>query len=158
MFLRRAKVLEQKKRSLSTAVSLSDRPCGLLVKSSWLQTQRPWFDSRRYQLFWEVLDLERGPLSPVSTIELLGRKSSGFSLESREYCRSEPSLRSRDTLYPQKSALTPPTNDGRSVGIVHSWTQATEFCFVSFSFFVDRLMHKTITIRRHGFEQQSTAE
>jgi hypothetical protein len=30
--------------------------------------------------------LERGPLSLVSTIEeLLGRKSSGFSLESREY-------------------------------------------------------------------------
>jgi hypothetical protein len=34
--------------------------------------------------------LERGPLSLVSTIEeLLGRKSSGFGLESREYCRGE---------------------------------------------------------------------
>jgi hypothetical protein len=33
------------------------------------------FDSRRYQIFWEVLDLERGPLSLVAKIEeLLERK------------------------------------------------------------------------------------
>jgi hypothetical protein len=44
-------------------------------QSSWLQIQRYGFDSRRYQIFWEVVDLERGPLSLVSTIEeLLGRK------------------------------------------------------------------------------------
>jgi hypothetical protein len=36
--------------------------------------------------------LERGPLSLVSTSEvLLGRKSSGPSLESREYGRRDPS-------------------------------------------------------------------
>jgi hypothetical protein len=29
--------------------------------------------------------------------------------------------------YPQKLALTLPTSDGHSVGIVHSWTKATEF-------------------------------
>jgi len=29
--------------------------------------------------------------------------------------------------YPQKLALTPPTGGGRSVGIVRSWTRATEF-------------------------------
>jgi hypothetical protein len=44
-------------------------------QSSWLQIQRSGLDSRRYQIFWEVVSLERGPLSPVSTIkELLGRK------------------------------------------------------------------------------------
>jgi hypothetical protein len=33
------------------------------------------FDSRRYQIFWEVVGLERGPLSLVSTTEeLLDRK------------------------------------------------------------------------------------
>jgi hypothetical protein len=33
------------------------------------------FDSRPYQIFWEVIDLERGPFSLVSTIEeLLERK------------------------------------------------------------------------------------
>jgi hypothetical protein len=31
------------------------------------------------------------------------------------------------TLYPQKLALTSPTSGGRSVGIVHSRTQATGF-------------------------------
>jgi hypothetical protein len=36
--------------------------------------------------------LERGPLSLVSTFEeLLGRKSSGAGLESREYGRKDPS-------------------------------------------------------------------
>jgi hypothetical protein len=39
-----------------------------------------------------LVDLERGPLSLVSTIEeLLGRKSSGSGLESREYGRRDPS-------------------------------------------------------------------
>jgi len=37
-------------------------------------------------------------------------------------------------LYPQKLALTSPTGGGRSVGIVHSRTKATEFMgsYVSF--------------------------
>jgi hypothetical protein len=38
-------------------------------QSSWLQIQRSGFDSRRYQIFWEVVSLERGPLSLVSTTE-----------------------------------------------------------------------------------------
>jgi hypothetical protein len=61
-------------------------------QSSWLQIQRPGFDSRRYQIFREVVGLERGPLSLVSTIEeLLGRKSSGSGLEIREYGCGDPS-------------------------------------------------------------------
>jgi hypothetical protein len=51
-------------------------------QSSWLQIQRSGFDPLRYQIFWEVVSLERDPLSLVSTIEgLLGRKSSGSGLE-----------------------------------------------------------------------------
>jgi hypothetical protein len=47
-------------------------------QSSWLQIQRSEFDSRRYQIFTEVVGLQRGPLSLVSTIEeLLERKSNG---------------------------------------------------------------------------------
>jgi hypothetical protein len=43
--------------------------------------------------------LELGPLSLVSTIEeLLGRKSSGFGLESREYCRKDPLRLPRETF------------------------------------------------------------
>jgi hypothetical protein len=74
--------------------------------------------------------LERGPLSLVSTTEeLLGRKSSGFSLEIREYGRRDPSRLPRVTRYPQSLALSSPTSGGRSVGIVSSRTQATEFSF-----------------------------
>jgi hypothetical protein len=43
-------------------------------------------------LIMSVVGLERGPLSLVTTVEkLLGRKSSGSGLESREYDRREPS-------------------------------------------------------------------
>jgi hypothetical protein len=57
-------------------------------QSSWLQIQRSGFDSRSYQIFREVVGLERGPTSPVSTIEeLLGKNSIGSCLESREYSR-----------------------------------------------------------------------
>jgi hypothetical protein len=84
---------------------------------------------RRYQIFWEVVGLERGTLSLVSTIEeLLGRKSSGSGLENQEYGRRDPPRWPRVTLYPQTLALTSPTRGGRSIGIVRSRTQATE-CF-----------------------------
>jgi hypothetical protein len=57
-------------------------------QSFWLQIQRSGFDSSHYPIFWEVMGLEWGPLSLVSTIEeLLGRKSSGSGLENREYIR-----------------------------------------------------------------------
>jgi hypothetical protein len=97
-------------------------------QSSWLQIQWSGFDSLRYQIFWEVEGLERGPLSLVSTTEeLLGRKSSGSGLESREYSRRDHSRWPRGSLYPQKLALISLASDGRSIGIVRSRTQATEF-------------------------------
>jgi hypothetical protein len=96
--------------------------------NSWLQIQRPGFDSRRYQIFWEAMRMERGPLSLVSTIEkLLERKSSGSGLESENTAVGDSSRWPRRTLYPQKLALTSPTSVGRLVGIVRSRTQATEF-------------------------------
>jgi hypothetical protein len=50
-------------------------------QSSWLQIQRSGFDSRNYQIFWEVVSLEQGPLNLMSTIEeLLEIKSSGSGL------------------------------------------------------------------------------
>jgi hypothetical protein len=53
-------------------------------QSSWLQIQRSGFDSCLHQIFWEVLGLERGPLSLLSAIEeLLARKNTGSSLEPR---------------------------------------------------------------------------
>jgi hypothetical protein len=51
-------------------------------------------------------------------------------LEIREYGRRDPSRWPRGTLCPQTLALTSPTSGGRSVGIVRSRTQATEFSLV----------------------------
>jgi hypothetical protein len=94
---------------------------------SWLQTQRSVFDSRHYQIFWEVLSLERGPLSLVSTIEeLLGRKNSDSGLEDRDYGPRDSPRWAGDTLHTQQFLLSSPTSGGRSVGIVRSRTKATE--------------------------------
>jgi hypothetical protein len=95
-------------------------------QSFWIHIQRSGFDSRRYQVFCEVVDLERGPLSLVSTSdELLGRKSSGPGIKSREYGRGDPSRWPSGTLYRRKFALTSPTSGSRSVGVVRSRTQVT---------------------------------
>jgi hypothetical protein len=47
------------------------------------------------------------------TEELLGRKSCGSGLENRDYGSRDPSCWPRDTLYPQKLALTSQTSGGR---------------------------------------------
>jgi hypothetical protein len=53
-----------------------------VVRVSGYRSRGPGFDSRRYQIFGEVVDLERGPLSLVRIIEeLLEWKSSGSGLE-----------------------------------------------------------------------------
>jgi hypothetical protein len=44
-----------------------------------------------------------------------------------EYGRRDPSRWPRGTLYPQKLTLTLLTSGGRSVGVVRSQIQATEF-------------------------------
>jgi hypothetical protein len=95
---------------------------------SWLQIQMSVFDSRRYQIFWEVVGLERGPLSLMSTIEeLLGRNSRGSDLEIRKYGRKDPSRWPRGTVYPQTLALTLLPSLGPAIGVVHSMAQPTQF-------------------------------
>jgi hypothetical protein len=97
-------------------------------QSSWLQKQRSEYDPRHNQIFWEVVGLEWGPLSLVSTTEeLLERKNICSGLESREYGGSDPSRWPCGTLYPQKLAVTSLKSGGCSVGIVRSLTKATEF-------------------------------
>jgi hypothetical protein len=44
---------------------------GLVVRVPGYRSRGSGFDSRRYQIFWEVVGLERGPLSLMSTIEEL---------------------------------------------------------------------------------------
>jgi hypothetical protein len=43
---------------IKSVVNIFDRLCGLVLR-----------DFQLYQIFWEVVGLERGPLSLVSTIE-----------------------------------------------------------------------------------------
>jgi hypothetical protein len=104
-----------------------DRLCGLVVRVLWLQIQRPGFDSRHYQKK-KVVGLERGPLSLVSTTEeLLERK-----VEAPVYKIENTAVRIRHADHVassirKKSAITSPTSGSRSVGIVRSRTQTTEF-------------------------------
>jgi hypothetical protein len=72
-----------------------------LCNGFWLQIQRYGFDSWCCQIFWEVVDLERGPLSLVSAIEeLFKRKSSASRLKSRSYGSRDPPRWPRDTPLP----------------------------------------------------------
>jgi hypothetical protein len=49
----------------------TDRLCGLVVRVSGYRYRGLGIDSRRYQIFWVVVGLERGPLSLVRSIEEL---------------------------------------------------------------------------------------
>jgi hypothetical protein len=104
----------------------------------WSSGQRSWLQILEVRIFREVVGLERGPLSLVSTVEeLLGRNSSGSGLERRKYGRRDPWWWTCNTLYPHKLALISPTSGGRSVGIVCSRTQATELvCLWLFLFYL----------------------
>jgi hypothetical protein len=95
-------------------------------QDSRLQIQRSGFESWIYQIFWEIVGLERSPLSLMSiTEELLGRRNSDSGQEKTRW--------PRDTLYPQKLALTSTTSGGRSVSIVRSQTKATELLLIYFN-------------------------
>jgi hypothetical protein len=99
--------------------------------SSWLQIQRSRI---RFPALPDFLR-SSGP-GPGSTQPreynwgATWKKNSGSGLENREYGRRHPSRRPRGTLYPQKLVLISPTSGGRSVGIVRSRTQTTEFFFL----------------------------
>jgi hypothetical protein len=126
-------------------------------QSSWLQIQRCGFDFWRYQIFRELVGLERGPLSLVSTIkELLERKNSGSGIENRECGRRDPSRWSRDTLYQQMLALTSPTSGCGSVGIIRSRTRVTVFFYtlsikVIHSVYCSIILSSKIKIKRSVF-------
>jgi hypothetical protein len=99
-------------------------------QSFWLHRKRSGLDSRRYHTFWEVVGLERGPISLVGTTEeLLERKNSDSGLETREYARRDSSRWPRGTLYPQKLALTSSTSGGPSFGIFLSWLMARSLVY-----------------------------
>jgi hypothetical protein len=106
-------------RLYSVEWRIRDRLCGLLVRVSVYRSRGLGFDSRRFQIFLEAAGLERGPLSLVRTTEdLLGRNSSGFGQENRDY-RTGGSV-ALTTQHPLSAEVgtTTPRSGGRSVGIV----------------------------------------
>jgi hypothetical protein len=59
-----------------------DRLCGLVVRVPDCSPIGPEFDSRRYQIFWAAVSLERGPLSPCEDKwAATGKKSNGSDVE-----------------------------------------------------------------------------
>jgi hypothetical protein len=99
------------------------------------------FNSWCYQISREVVGLEWGPLSLVSTTEeLLERKSSGYSLETEITATGIRRADHVTPLYPQKLSLTSPTSGGHSVGVGRLQTKATELLlFIILSALVDTL-------------------
>jgi hypothetical protein len=116
-------------RSLCLRVILMDRLCGLVARVPYYRSRGPGFDSRCYHISWEVVGLERGPLSLVRLIEELLERKVAAPVEKTEINGRGDSLRwPRDTLCRLKLALSLPTSGGRSVGIVRWRTNAPEFC------------------------------
>jgi hypothetical protein len=54
------------------------------------------------------------------------------------------------TLYPQTLALTSPTNGGRSVGVVRSQTQATEFVYTQILHIISTFNFPKILLQAHS--------
>ena len=60
------------------------RLCGLVVRVSGYRHRGLGFDSRRYQIFWVVVGLERGPFSLVRSIEELLEKKVAAPVQKTE--------------------------------------------------------------------------
>jgi hypothetical protein len=108
-----------------------------VVSVSGYRYRGPGFDSRLHQIFWVVV-VWNGVHSAswASGGQLrshLNKKCSGSRSRKQRLTAVGISCADHVTpLYPQKLALTSPTGGGRSVGIVHSRTKATEFSLVWF--------------------------
>jgi hypothetical protein len=70
--------IKTKHRGFNPQANYSEHLCGLVVRVPGYRSRGPEFDSRGYQIFWEVVGLERGPLGLVRINEELPEwKSSG---------------------------------------------------------------------------------
>jgi hypothetical protein len=106
----------------------TDRLCGLVVTVPGYRSRGPGSIAGSH-IFLDVVDLEG--IHSASWVQLrsyLKEKSSGSGLKKRDQGRrGSVALTTRQPSMHQKLALTSPTNGGRSVSIVRSLSQATEF-------------------------------
>jgi hypothetical protein len=83
---------------ISPSLSI-DRLCGLVVRDPSYRFRGSGTIPGAY-IFWKVVGLERGPLSLVSTTEVLGRESSGSDLEKQKWgCRGSAEWLHNNLLY-----------------------------------------------------------
>jgi hypothetical protein len=100
----------------------------LVVRVPGYRSRGLGFNSRRHQIFWEVVGLERGPLSLVRiTGEVLGWKVVA-------------------PVYPQESVLTSPV---AAVSIVRLWTKSHWVCLFLWNLF-KHLFKRVIPIPGRG--------
>jgi hypothetical protein len=79
-----------------------DRLCGLVISIPGYSPRGPEFDSRRHQIFWVLVGLERGPLSLSNIIEeLLKEKVAAPVYKTETNGRDEPPRWPHDTVDPQ---------------------------------------------------------
>jgi hypothetical protein len=69
--LKRLFIVEEHYKGKGKVIPGLDRLCVLVVRVSGYRCRGPGFDSLRFQIFWEAVGLERGPLSLVRTTEEL---------------------------------------------------------------------------------------
>jgi hypothetical protein len=114
---------------ITITITSTDRLCGLVVRVPGYKSRDPGFDSRGYNIFWEVVGLERSPLNLMRiTGELLEWKTSGsVSRKSRLTFVGIVALTTRHSLFGTNFA-----NTRRSLGrLVRLRTRATEFSFIT---------------------------
>jgi hypothetical protein len=95
-------------------------------QNSWLQIQRSWVR------FPELPDFLRSSGSGTGSTQPREYNWGATWMEKKKLeinGREDPLRWPRDTLYPQKLALTSPTSGGRSVGMVRLRAKASEFVF-----------------------------
>jgi hypothetical protein len=72
-------------RLITRYVLIRDLLYSLMIRVPGYRSRGPCFDNRRYQIFWEVVNLEWGPLSHVRITEkLLELKVPAPGLENRD--------------------------------------------------------------------------
>jgi hypothetical protein len=108
----------------------SDPLCGLVARVPGYRPRGLGFDSRRYQIFWEEVGLEQGPLKPceynwgATWMEKWRLRDQLTKINSH----GDPLCWPCNTLYPQKLALTS-RQAAVARSVVRLQTKAMEFSF-----------------------------